>query len=177
MQVSVRNARDRTLTTLLKLAANSFGKALLSPQMLKNINLKIIIRDQLDAGGYCDYDQDDLACPRDFTIEICRTRKKINMFKVLAHEMVHVKQIASGKLKTTNRKIVWNGKSYKSSTPYLSRPWEVEAFQKQEIIHQPHQQKHNPQTNLASTLGYLYTTVECHGRSFQQPFFLQSLHE
>jgi hypothetical protein len=62
------------------------------------------------------------------------TRDFAKLGATIAHEMVHVKQIASGKLKTTNRKIVWNGKSYKSSTPYLSRPWEVEAFQKQEII-------------------------------------------
>lgn len=133
MQVSVRNARDRTLTTLLKLAANSFGKALLSPQMLKNINLKIIIRDQLDAGGYCDYDQDDLACPRDFTIEICRTRKKINMFKVLAHEMVHVKQIARGEMKDRYVKskyvVVWFGEKYsEEDVSYWDQPWEIEAY-------------------------------------------------
>jgi hypothetical protein len=52
----------------------------------------------------------------------------------LAHEMVHVKQIANGKLKTVNGVNYWNGKRYSSRTKYLNQPWEVEAFSKQELI-------------------------------------------
>ena len=54
MNVSVRNARDRTLVYLLKLAADSFSKNLMSPQLTKNLSIKIIVRDKLDAGGFCD---------------------------------------------------------------------------------------------------------------------------
>ena len=52
----------------------------------------------------------------------------------LAHEMVHVKQIANGKLKTVNGVNYWNGKRYSSRTKYLNQPWEVEAFSKQELL-------------------------------------------
>jgi hypothetical protein len=43
MIVSVNGARNRELTKLLKLAAQSFADKLLSPQLEKNIQLKIKI--------------------------------------------------------------------------------------------------------------------------------------
>lgn len=53
----------------------------------------------------------------------------------LAHEMVHVKQIAKGTLKTRKTgSYIWAGKRYSKKTEYLSMPWEIEAFSKQELI-------------------------------------------
>ena len=53
----------------------------------------------------------------------------------LAHEMVHVKQMAKGQLKSASRGAqIWMGKRYPASTPYLDRPWEIEAFSRQELI-------------------------------------------
>jgi hypothetical protein len=76
-------------------------------------------------------------------VAIKSTRDLAKMGSTIAHEMVHVKQIASGKLKTVNSKIMWNGKRFKKSTPYLYRPWEVEAFQKQELIFRRAIEKHS----------------------------------
>jgi hypothetical protein len=53
----------------------------------------------------------------------------------LAHEMVHVKQMVKGQLKTgSDGSQTWLGKTYPADTPYLDRPWEVEAFSRQELI-------------------------------------------
>lgn len=52
----------------------------------------------------------------------------------LAHEMVHVKQLAKGTLKTVKGVNYWNGKRYGKRTKYLDQPWEIEAFSKQELI-------------------------------------------
>ncbi len=52
----------------------------------------------------------------------------------LAHEMVHVKQMAKGTLKTVNGVTYWNGKRYSARTKYLNQPWEIEAFSKQELL-------------------------------------------
>jgi hypothetical protein len=62
-----------------------------------------------------------------------RNLKEIGL--TLAHELVHVKQLAKGTLK--NRKsgsYIWAGKHYSKKTAYLSMPWEIEAFSKQELI-------------------------------------------
>ena len=132
MIVSVRNARDRTLVYLLKLAAESFAKNLMSPQLSKNLSIKIIVRDKLDAGGFCEYELDRDGNPREFIIELLRTRKKINMFKVLAHEMVHVKQHAKGEAKDKFKKdkyvTLWFGEKYDDDTSYWDQPWEIEAY-------------------------------------------------
>ena len=52
----------------------------------------------------------------------------------LAHEMVHVRQMALGLLKTENGANYWCGKRYTKRTKYLNMPWEVDAFSKQELI-------------------------------------------
>ena len=59
----------------------------------------------------------------------------INMATTLAHEMVHVRQLAKGMLKyLPNQNKMWMGKRYTKKTPYLDQPWELDAFAKQEII-------------------------------------------
>lgn len=58
----------------------------------------------------------------------------IQLSTTLAHEMVHVRQMAKGILKVTNKGTFWRGKKYKKSTPYLDQPWELDAFSRQEIV-------------------------------------------
>ena len=58
----------------------------------------------------------------------------IQLSTTLAHEMVHVRQMAKGILKVTRKGTFWRGKKYKKSTPYLDQPWEVQAFGMQEIV-------------------------------------------
>jgi hypothetical protein len=52
----------------------------------------------------------------------------------LAHEMIHVKQLARGYLQIKNGARYWCGRRYRKNVKYLSQPWELDAFSKQEII-------------------------------------------
>jgi hypothetical protein len=61
-------------------------------------------------------------------------RNLLNLGVTLAHELVHVRQLAKGILKITPRGKKWRGKFYSRRTPYLDQPWEQEAFARQEII-------------------------------------------
>jgi hypothetical protein len=57
------------------------------------------------------------------------------MALTLAHEMVHVSQMARGMLKTTKSGArIWCGKKFPKNTKYLNQPWELHAFARQEII-------------------------------------------
>lgn len=131
MIVSVRCARDRALTKLFKEATKSFAEQLISPQLSKNITVRIEIVDNLEAGGYCDFEDSWPYPPRNFTIELCRTKKKIHMFTALAHEMVHLKQFAKGEMKDRlyKRKYVtlWKGQIFEDIS-YWDSPWEIEAY-------------------------------------------------
>jgi hypothetical protein len=52
----------------------------------------------------------------------------------LAHEMVHVRQLAKGILKAEGGTKWWRGKKYTKRTKYLDMPWEIDAFARQELL-------------------------------------------
>jgi hypothetical protein len=59
----------------------------------------------------------------------------LEMGTTLAHEMVHVRQLAKGQMKfLPNQARVWMGKRYSKKTHYLDQPWELDAFARQEIL-------------------------------------------
>ena len=70
----------------------------------------------------------------DSYVVVIRPMKLKDLGLTLAHEMVHVRQMAKGTLKTVNGHTYWNGKKYNKKTPYLDQPWERDAFARQEII-------------------------------------------
>jgi len=66
-------------------------------------------------------------------IKPVRRLKEIGL--TLAHEMVHVSQMASGLLKPAGRGAqFWAGKRYAKNTPYLDQPWEQNAFARTELL-------------------------------------------
>lgn len=60
------------------------------------------------------------------------------LFNTVAHEMIHVKQLAKGQLlyKRTKKGIekYWMGKRVSDNIQYYDLPWEKEAFSKSEIM-------------------------------------------
>jgi hypothetical protein len=56
----------------------------------------------------------------------------------IAHEMIHVKQIATGRLKQHIEvgEVTWLGRRYKKKDlpPLLARPWELQAMQHETIL-------------------------------------------
>lgn len=59
----------------------------------------------------------------------------LEMGTTLAHEMVHVRQLAKGQMKfLPNQARIWMGQRYSKKTHYLDQPWELDAFARQEIV-------------------------------------------
>jgi len=59
----------------------------------------------------------------------------LNMATTLAHEMVHVRQLAKGQLKyLSSQTKIWMGRRYTKKTSYLDQPWEQDAFARQEML-------------------------------------------
>ncbi len=72
--------------------------------------------------------------PIDSYVVLIKPDSLKEMGLTLAHEMIHVKQLAKGHLKQVNGVNYWRGKRYRKNHNYLSMPWEVEAFSKQELL-------------------------------------------
>mgnify|MGYP006154179977 FL=1 len=88
---------------------------------LKNIKTERIV-------GWC-YEGDG---NRDFYIDVEKTLDDEEMVETVCHEMVHVWQGATRKMKdlTFGRK-VYMGKVYDDTTAYEDEPWEIEAYEMQ----------------------------------------------
>lgn len=107
-------------------------------QMVKELNLKRsrktvmikVTREDLEGqtGGTVPLD------PIDSYVVLIKPDSLKEMGLTLAHEMIHVKQLAKGHLKQVNGVNYWRGKRYRKNHNYLSMPWEVEAFSKQELL-------------------------------------------
>jgi hypothetical protein len=56
---------------------------------------------------------------------------KYKSFNIMAHELIHLKQYTTNRLRIEKDSLVWNDRSYyKSNMPkYDERPWEIEAFE------------------------------------------------
>jgi hypothetical protein len=104
----------------------------LLPSMIKQLKLTrsrrylVVKVDKLDNSNGLTMSIDGL----DTYLVVINPANVIQMGLTLAHEMVHVKQMASGKLKGN----VWNGKKVSKRTKYLNLPWEIQAFEQQELI-------------------------------------------
>jgi len=70
----------------------------------------------------------------DAYVVLIKPKNLKDMGVTLAHEMIHVKQLAKGTLKCVEGVTYWNGKRYRKNHKYLNQPWEIEAFSKQELL-------------------------------------------
>lgn len=70
----------------------------------------------------------------DAYVVLIKPKNLKDMGITLAHEMIHVKQLAKGTLKQVDGVNYWKGKRYRKNHRYLEMPWEIEAFSKQELL-------------------------------------------
>lgn len=137
MLVTVTKTAEKN-KKLLAEAANFFADILMDPRMVRNITLDIEIVSGLDVEGEC-VDEEGTKNPRWFTINL-RRQSIDDMIKVLAHEMVHVKQHAKNELSSGHMistrgglkmSFKWMGKIWKPKRkehPYFDAPWELDAY-------------------------------------------------
>lgn len=65
-----------------------------------------------------------------------KSNQTLNNFCItLCHELVHINQMVKGKLISVENGHFWAGKYYNNTTPYLDRPWELQALSLQEILY------------------------------------------
>ena len=98
----------------------------LMPRM-RTLEIEIVIKNLKSAGvsGLC-YEGDG---NRDFYIDVDKNLDDEELVETVCHEMVHVWQGATRKMKdlTCGRKM-YMGKVYDDTTAYSDEPWEIEAY-------------------------------------------------
>ena len=101
----------------------------ISKELQSKITLNIFVRKSEDRGS-CEVAL-GAKNPKNFDI-ILNPYEEESILQTLAHEMVHLKQFATGELRMMSKCSKWKGEVWKNKTDemddYYDSPWEIEAF-------------------------------------------------
>ena len=135
MRITISGRSKHVDTKIIRKALQWYGRELM-PKLHKEIRLEVEIvrnlRKQEGVDGGAAWIGLSKRKPRDFCIEIDSALGMRNALKILAHEMVHVKQFAKREMidHENAKHVSWHGKRYLCHTDdrYWTLPWEVEAY-------------------------------------------------
>ncbi len=128
---------------IIEEAARFMGLELMSSRMLNGLQIRIELRARKAANaGHCSVKCNGSDATKKFTIELSRDDHTATQLEVLAHEMIHVQQIATGRLQKRLWKsdkqlhVRWEGKELglHKNIPYKTMPWEIEAYAGQKAL-------------------------------------------
>lgn len=133
MDITVTGVRSKKTQATLKKAAEYYGSLLMNRRTAKTVVLDIVVKPKLDdpdAEGYCQFLERDVGY-RLFEIELVKNVPMEELLRNLAHEMVHLKQFATGELNYNVKPAhisKWHGISVNENVvSYWDLPWEIEA--------------------------------------------------
>lgn len=127
-------------------AVEFFGKELMSTRMTNTLTIRVAMRvtgrAKKTTQGHVHMLANGSTAQKVFNINIDRDLTLPEQLQVLAHEMIHVQQIATGRFQQrvwkSDRKlhVRWEGKDIGEGfkIPYRQQPWEVEAFANQKKL-------------------------------------------
>ena len=152
MLIYVRGVRSKNTRDRIRSCAKFCLNKLLSKRLRDKLTIYINVRTKMNDGtyGFCDPLGKNTKNGRD-EYELTCVHQPIsnpihgNVYRTLAHELVHVKQFATGQMnrhiitrKTTSGKrltgTLWEGEVYSSAKyedseeGYYNSPWEIEAY-------------------------------------------------
>lgn len=145
MNLTIRNSPYPDQNPYIRKAIYFYGKKLMHGNLLRNLTLSIEFKDvtkrEIDGevGPMDVRDLNDPKNPRNFKMYVSNTLARNRMFVTLAHEMVHVKQYATGELIDVSDvsmyndfekefwKVYWKGELIICDGTSIEYPWEIEA--------------------------------------------------
>jgi len=132
MLIAVRsNLKKEIKNKMISLSSYVLDK-MLTEEDRENLRVQIVFDSKLDADGYCGmtYDEDEyMKKQTDMTVTLNRNYITTDhIYRILSHEMVHVSQYASGRLRERPTCTIWEGKKISKKLSYRNRPEEVEAW-------------------------------------------------
>ena len=130
MQIRLYNVPSKFKADEIKAALNFFAETLMHKNLCKNLQIRVCFGEGVD--NTAGWEDDDHVRPREFTITVNSKMGYSTMLTTLAHEMVHVKQYATGELRHMMRGPTlhrWNNQPYDTTdVEYWDLPWEIEAY-------------------------------------------------
>jgi len=115
------------LTSAQKSAIKYFADQLFTPQMVRNISVRVKFYKNMENYGETEVEDYNLSGkPRHFILHIRKDITDKEIIQTIAHEMVHVKQYTYNEL--NEGMTMWRGKKIGvDQYGYYDSPWEIEA--------------------------------------------------
>ena len=137
MIVNYTNRVNKEMRRLINMAIPYYlTKLELSDSIRKDLVIIIFIRHD-ESRGSCEHEISRKS-PRVFDI-ILNPHEETSIFQTLAHELVHLVQFATGRLKMFTTVCRWNGVKWKAARnemgDYYDSPWEIEGFGREEGLY------------------------------------------
>lgn len=134
MKVKLYNTPKKFGHDKIKRAVEFFAEMLMSKRMCNTLSVVVkfseTYREKNLEDGSCTWEDDNIR-PKEFTITLHSFKSEHKLLTTLAHEMVHVKQFATGELKdliSNAHSISWKGQRLDTrKINYWDYPWEVDA--------------------------------------------------
>jgi hypothetical protein len=137
MIISIKNNPYKIEKAVVRKAVKFFSNSLLSTRLNKSLYVKIIFTKGFNKTTKCIATctwVDSNVRPKKFEIEVDADLSVNQTIRALAHEMVHLKQYATGQMKDfySNDSTKWEGKIHENvsnlNDDYWIFPWEIEAY-------------------------------------------------
>jgi hypothetical protein len=131
MQIYTKGSTRKT-QKIVKDLTRFCANMLMSKRMADSLLIRIEFIKDLDNqyDGDCEY-VDEESRPKEFLIRVNDALKLSKKLRTICHEMVHVKQYATGEMKYMSRPArftKFQGTLYPDELEYWDSPWEIEAF-------------------------------------------------
>lgn len=116
-----------------------YANELLGKRLSNKVTLYLELIPKLNHGMLgCIYPVDRKRYPREFLVQLNTTaRKTRGQLTSLAHEMVHLRQLARAEFKVLDNRITarWKSRTFDLDGAYEKQPWEVEAYHLESILY------------------------------------------
>jgi hypothetical protein len=131
MQIYTKGSTRKT-QKIVKDLTRFCAEMLMSKRMADSLLIRVEFIKDLDNqyDGDCEY-VDEESRPKEFLIRVNDALKLSKKLRTICHEMVHVKQYATGEMRymwRPARHTKFQGTLYPDEVEYWDSPWEIEAF-------------------------------------------------
>jgi hypothetical protein len=145
MKIKLLGKNDKMSDAELRYAVQFFSHRLMGPRLSNNISITVEnleYNKKMWGFAWPVHARKKTNKPRKFGIILFQSKQKAKMLSVLAHEMTHIKQYATGELycyyagkyKWQNSIIESDLKTVEDRLLYREFPWEKEAYELEKIL-------------------------------------------
>ena len=144
IKLHARNIDNKLRTALYAMTSFAMADLIPSERLRNNVSINVHLKHHEEEGEAMLEEYANRYRPRDFKVIIDHHRAEIDdygrtrsetewghtILRVLAHELVHVKQYLMGELTWRDKGMLWGGEVFAPEylTDHLKTPYEIEAY-------------------------------------------------